>query len=352
MRMQNEIFFHYLDEIEIDSVEYQSFFEKFHGKGSFSIWNTKMHWYFKCGAYKVLVAILDGNYVGQSSGYMAKAMVNGEIKEIWWSVDTFVLKEMRGKSIGKQLQNRLHQDLPNFSSISYSNLNGIIKKKCGAKECLDIRFTYYPISCYFTLIIDLAIKKAINRNLSFPKLRLPYFYPMINHFFYRSNDYDIEEIPRYSLAEDVSGFMEQCLKDAPFHVVRSIDFLKWKYTDNPILSFHAFSILRFGERIGVIILSDVYKGRYLVTQANLVKILDFVVKKEYQKDSGAILEMVLDYCRERWSILPDGILSAQLFQYKPSLLYPKITHMLSTLDTKKIESGYVSYIDQDMERMY
>lgn len=351
--MPSDIIYRYLDEKEIDTYEYMSFFEKFHGKGSFNAWKNKIHWYYRRGAYRVLAAIVDGNYVGQSTGYMANAIVNGEEIEIWWSIDTFVLAEMRGRSIGKKLQEKLHQDLPNFTSVSYSRLNGIIKRKCGAEELLDVSFSYYPISCYLTLLLDLAIKKTLNRGISFPKIRIPFLYLNFNRAFYRLNDFNIRELPKEQFAEEVSDFMELCLKEECFHIVRSIDFLRWKYRDNPMITFHALSISKQGERVGVIVLSEVYEGQYLVTKARLIKVLDFVVKPAYRGLRANLLHLALKYCRKQWKLVPDGVLSAQPIRYFPSLTYPKVTHMLSTLKTeKKIKSGYVSYIDQDMERMY
>lgn len=350
--MQNEVEYRYLDETDINTAQYKSFYETFHGVGSFTKFKPKICWYYKSGAYKVLTALVDGNYAGQSTSYMAKAFVNGEEKEIWWSIDTFVLDKMRGRSIGKKLQEKLHNDLPNFSSVSYSRLNGIIKKKCGAKEVLDVRFTYYPISCYFSLLFELAFNRIVKSNISFPKIRLPYFYFRLNSFFFKLKGFQVKEIPNESFAENVSDFMEECLKDENFHIVRSIHFLKWKYIDNPMISFRALSVFKNDERIGIIILSDVYKGRYIVTKARLLKVLDCVVKPEYSRIQTKLFHKAIAYCRKKWELVPDGVLSAQRMSFSPSLNYPKVTHMLSTLKVKKIESGYISYIDQDMERMY
>lgn len=350
--MSSDIVFRYLDESEIDSSQYESFFEKYHGKGSFHSWRSKIHWYFSSGNYRILVAIVDGNYVGQSSSYMAKAIVNGEEKDIWWSIDTFVLKEMRGRSLGRKLQEKLHNDLPNFSSVSYSKLNGIIKRKCGAKEFLDFQFNYYPISCYFTLLFELSLKKLISRTISFPKIRLPFFYLKANCLFFKAVQFSVEEISDDSFDEDISSFMEQCLRNEPFHIVRSLHYLKWKYRDNPMISFHVLSVMDNGERIGIIVLSDVYKGQYIVTNANLIKVYDYVINPEYEKFRTSIFCCVLNYCSNRWRSIPDGVLSAQSMRYKPSMTYPRVTHMLSTLEVEKLRSGYISYIDQDMERMY
>ena len=341
----------YLREEEIDEPRYVSFFEKYHGAGSFATWGKRIHWYFASGQFRLLVATIDGNYVGQSTAYRAKALVRGEEKEIWWGADFFVLEEMRGKGIGMQLQQKLHEDLPNFSSVAYAAASGFIKRKCGAREIRRVPFFFYPISCFFTLLLELALRKLTSTSVRLPRLRLPSFYLKLNSLFSASaKGLAVREIAREEVPE-LSDFMEACLGDEDFHIVRSKEFLKWKYVENPLISFKAFSLEREGERIGVAILSDVYEGKYLVSQARLSKLYDLIVKKDSGISEEQALKAALDYLQGKWRKAPDGVMAIQDIPFCPKIVYPRNRAFLSTMDDEELGSCYLSYIDQDMEKM-
>ena len=349
--MEGELVLTYLNEEEIEQPEYISFFEKYHGAGSFGTWGKKIHWYFSSGCYRLLVARLGRDYVGQSTAYMAKAMVLGEEKDIWWGADAFVLEEMRGKRIGKRLQQKLHEDLPNFSSAAYAALNGLIKRRCGAREIKSIPYYYYPVSCYLTMMLELTVRKLTRNAVRLPRLRLPSVYLGINSPSRASRRQTVvREIPREEIP-GLSAFMEECLRDEDFHVVRSRQFLQWKYTDNPLISFTALSVERDGKRVGIVILSDTYRGHYLVTQARLAKVYDCVASRESGATREQVLKLALAYMRTKWQEAPDGVLSVQHIPYCPRITYPAGRAFLSTLQAGEIGSCYLSYIDQDMERM-
>ena len=349
--MEDNLNFRYLNETEIDEPKYVSFFEKYHGEGSFETWGKKIHWYFSTDNFRLLVAENESGFLGQSTAYMAKACVFGEEREIWWGADAFVLEEMRGKSIGKRLQKKLHEDLPNFSSVAYAALNGIIKRKCGAKELKSIPFYYYPISCFFTMLLELTIRKLTRNAIRLPRLRLPSLYLKANLLGCSSvKQLVVREITREDVP-DLSTFMEDCLKQEDFHIIRSKEFLKWRYTDNPLTSFNALSVEKDGEQVGIVILSDVYQGRYLVTNARLAKLYDCVAKQESGVSQEQVLKAALAYLRQKWQKAPDGILAIQKIPYCPRITYPRGRAFLSTLECKELHSLYLSYIDQDMESM-
>ena len=349
--MENNLTFRYLSETEIDEPKYVAFFEKYHGEGSFDTWGKKIHWYFNTGHFRLLVAENESGFVGQATAYMAKACVFGEEKEIWWGADAFVLAEMRGKSIGKLLQKKLHEDLPNFSSVAYAALNGIIKRKCGAKEIKSVQFYFYPVSCFFSILLELAIRKLTRKDIQLPRLRLPSLYLRANLLSCSSaKQLVIREIAKKEVP-DLSAFMEDCLKEEDFHIIRSKEFLKWKYTDNPLTSFKALSAEKDGEQVGIVILSDTYQGTYLLAQARLAKLYDCVVKKASGVSQEQVLKAALAYLRPKWQEAPDGILAIQKIPYCPKITYPRDRAFLSTLECKELNSLYLSYIDQDMERM-
>ena len=121
--------------------------------------------------------------------------------------------------------------------------------------------------------------------------------------------------------------------------------------ENPLISFKALSLEREGERIGVAILSDVYEGRYLVSQARLSKLYDLIVKKDSGVSEGQALKAALDYLRGKWRKAPDGVMAIQDIPFCPMIVYPRDRAFFSTMEGKELGSCYLSYIDQDMEKM-
>lgn len=106
---------------------YKLFLHEYYGDSAEERYR-RLEWYKKRGNYYLLLALYNGEPVGQSSAYQASARINGNNSDWWWSVDTFVLSRMRGKGIGKGLQKRLHCDFPNFSSLWYSKSMVLLKE--------------------------------------------------------------------------------------------------------------------------------------------------------------------------------------------------------------------------------
>lgn len=349
--MENEMVLRYLTKGDVESPQYREFLEKYHGQGSYDERLKRMLWYWKQGedSFKVLTASINGELVGQSCAYKAICCVNNKNIEIWWSVDTFVLSSTRGKGVGKKLQGRLHQDCPNFSSAWYSPTNGAIKRKCGAKGILDFPQAYYPVSIYFSTFLELILKKTVNRNITIPHIRLPYFYSLVNTLFKkRWKKYTIEEIDCKQIPE-YSSFMEECLKDEGFRVLRTKEYLKWKYVDNPRIRCRALSIKKDNRQVGLVAFSPVIDGHVVMSKARTLKIYESVFTKDSGLTHRDLLLLVANYCRKMGEKL-DTILSLQSIKYWPVLVYPRPhTELLSTISEDKVQSGYLTYIDQDME---
>ena len=341
----------YITKENIDNSLYREFIEKFHGIGSFEERRQRMLWYWQQGEdkFKVYVAVNNGEYVGQSCAYYALCNINNRVSELWWGVDTFVLSSMRGKGIGKLLQKKLHEDCPNFSSAWYSPTNGIIKRKCGAHGILDFPRAHYPISCFFSIYLELVLKKLVSCKITIPHIRLPYFYSTLNCPNKRwLNNYEVEEMNQHDMPT-FSGFMESCLKDEPFRIIRSEEFLRWKYIDNPRMKCHILVLKKGGEIIGLIAFSPIIDGGFLMSKANVVKIYESIFTMDSGLTHRHLLSLVTDYYKRDKKQL-DFILSLQSVNYTPVLIYPRPhSELLSTLNIDKMPSGYLTYADQDME---
>ena len=137
----------YLSENKISMEKYYELLHTYYNKNEISDRIKRVNWYLQKGDnFRILLALVNGELIGQTCAYKCTAVFNGKEIDWWWGVDNFVIKSMRGKGIGKKLQEKLHKDLINFSSAWYSPSNGHIKRKLGSSPFCKINFNYYPIN--------------------------------------------------------------------------------------------------------------------------------------------------------------------------------------------------------------
>lgn len=342
----------YLTEQDIETKEYISFYEKFHGVGAFEQRRERIHWYFCCAGFKLLTASVDGRYVGQSCAYKTTAVIDGEDTEWWWGCDGFVLLEMRGQGIGKTLQKKLHEDCPNFSSASYSAVNGIIKKKCGGHGLLPYFQFYLPISCYFSLYAELALKKIVSRKLTLPRVHIPFLYYKLNKMISSVGNYAVREFSLADNKEQIAHFMDENLSGSGFHIKRTEAFLQWKYQQNPSLRYHGLEILRRERVEGVIFFSAPYNGTFTLSRVRISKVLDAVVRKGSTLTMRELYLLAIRFLHEKGYKI-DGLKTLLPSSYYLQIRYPrKPIYMLSSYSCSMFSNGYLTFIDQDMEQMY
>ena len=321
--MTDTILYSYLSKSDVDTQRYKSFLEKYHGEGSFIAWRERIAWYFSRGEknYRILVATMGNEYVGQSCAYCVEGVVLKKQIKIWWGVDAFVLPEMRGKGIGKHLQRKLHEELPNFSSAWYSPTNGIIKRKCGSHAILSYPFVYYPVSCYCSILVELILKKLISRKISIPRIRLPYMYSKMNMMNYKwMKAYNVEEL-KVSDIPNLSDFIENILADVDFHIIRNESYLLWKYIDNPRMKCRVLSVSKNGNMVGLIVFSEIRNGSVVLAKANVVKVYESLFSKESGLSHKKMLYVIADYYFHQNKML-DGILSLQKNELPPIFNLP------------------------------
>lgn len=338
----------YLEKEDLYTERYKKFLETEYS--NYEKFIRRMEWYAPHG-FKMLVAEVDGAYMGQSCGTRATAMVNGIEEEIWWSVDTFVVPQSRGMGIGKKLQKKLHEDLKNFSSVWYTPANGHLKRKCGAKEVLAVPFSYYPVSNFFTIFIELVWKKLFSKDIHF-RINLPFFYYHLNSFIgcKLNKEYTVEEMCESDINGNLAAFATTCLKDMPFYIKRDEDYLKWKYVNGPSIRYKMLEIKAKGKKIGIVAFSEDHDGHCVAVKAHVVKIFDSLFIPGYGLSHKKLLMLVMDYFKKK-GIYLDGIWSLQKIDYYPKLVYPRPSaFMLSTLN-ESFDKGYLTYLDQDMDQM-
>lgn len=326
----------------VSESDYFSFLKKQYGFRAHQKHSIRRTWYKKKDGYKILLAIENGKILGQSCAFKDIAIVLQKEIEIWWGIDAFVLPEARGRGLGKLLQKKLHEDLLNFSSAWYSPLNGIVKRKCGAKEIFLLSFCYYPVSSYISYVGTMLIKKITKRDIS---IRLPFsfIYAFINRRRI-AKEYICHEV---ELNKDVFSFINlSSLKFSDFYIKRNEAYLKWRYIENPNLRYHVLEISRNKQIEAYVIFTHMYyDGKFRVS-----KIMDVFKKQSSLLNEKDILYFVSRFFKTKGKNI-DGLLHLTECNYFPRFV--RHTMFLSTINLEKeIKNPCISYSDQDMVQMY
>lgn len=331
----------YKDEYAGSDQEYFEFLTKCYADRASIKFNERGRWYHNGQGYKILLAVRDNKIVGQSCAFKVVVVVKGKDKPIWWGCDSYVLAEARGCGVGKRLQRKLHEDLPNFSSAYYAPTNGHIKRKLGAKELFPIEFTYYPISSCLLPIGSMIASKFLKRK--WPFVHIPNLYYHLNKA--SASKYKYKKV---ELTEELVGKMQTSLQQSDFYIKRDWGYMKWRYVDSPGLTYNVIEISNKDQVLAhAIISSACSKGNYKV-----VYLMDQFIYNSECINNKSVLAVVASYIKEMIGTI-DGIYSLHPANWFLKFIYPKPNvKFLSTIEVTDIINPYVSYSDQDMVQIY
>lgn len=340
----------FLDKKQVESEEYKVLQQKIHGPQGYISRKKRIDHYAESADFRLLVAVKNGQMIGQASAFKVMAIIENKEQPLYWGCDTFLLSESRGLGIGKQLQYKLHQICPNFSSAWYSPINGIIKKKCGCTSLIDLKFTYYPVSIYWGIFEQLISAKICKKRLAL-NLSLPYFYYKINNFFHKNklNSYAIEEVQFENINQEISDFMEEALAMYDFHIKRSLEFLKWAYGWKKG-QYHMLAIKKEKQIKAIVAFSEIHNATHVVARFHGISILDLVVHPKEPLTKKDILLYVIKFYKQQKRRL-DGLITFEQMNYFPKFIYPWPSSPLLSTYGKKVSKGYLSFIDQDMDQL-
>lgn len=350
MKSNEKIEYHFLSNEEVNSAEYIELQNKIHGKNGYESRIKRIRHYSETGDLRILVAKVDGIMVGQASAFKVTAIIEGKEQALYWGCDTFLLQEYRGYGIGKTLQKIMHETCPNFSSAWYSPINGIIKRKCGCSDLMELRFTYYPVSYFMGMMWQLVTLKIFKKRIKI-NTSIPYLYYKLNKLFYHNplSKYDIQTVNYDSIGREISEFMETALKGYDFHIKRSLDFLKWAYG----WKHNAYTMLKFlanGKIEAIVAFSNIHEATHVVAKVKGVSIYDLIISPDSKLTRKDILMYVIEYHKCRRMKL-DGIITFEYMPWFPKFFYPRPYAALLSTYGKKVEKGYLSLIDQDMDQL-
>ena len=335
-----------LEETSFTESEYHQLLQEFNGNRT--VYKIEQYeWYQKHGKYLVAVAIVNGKLVGQATGYACNVSCKGVKIPISWGCDTFVLPQYRGLGLGKKLQKYLHNNTQNFSSAGYTPLNGIIKRKCGAKELFTNDFLYYPVTNLFNFALKKLGKKWLNKDLKIPSCSFPLYY-YLNRKKIKRFTVCIEEYK--DISEEILAFIETTLHSQyDFYVIRDKEYMQWKYVENPSMTFKMLTIRKNDVLCGVIFFTDVASCALSGINLRHCKLLDSILVKDCGFTQKDALLCVMQYWTSR-NIRVDGIASMFNVPYLGKVGFKR--PMLSTLQNVNIHSPYMAYSDQDLEQMH
>lgn len=338
----------YFDGNEITEKQYFAFIEKAYGEKAKHKCEERFPWLRKNHGYRILLALSDGEIIGQACAYEVKAIANGKEISLTWGIDNIVLPEARGKGVGKTLQKTLHETTPNFSSAWYSYTNGHIKRKCGAKAFSPNRFPYYAVSKYFGIYAEIAFKLIFKRYIRIPS-RIPNLY---HNLFGRkkAKEFVFSEIRDFT--EEHIKFIQETLEiNYDFYVKRDMEYLKWRYNENPtIKGHHIIEVKKENETIAIIGFTEPQRRNYVRTTYFGATILDIFAKDNSLFSKKDALGIIVDYYKKR-KITLDGISTIFEIPYLPKINYPRKGIPFLTTYSGEINRPYISLLDQDMEQM-
>lgn len=327
--------------------KYHYFVAEFHGEAA-AHHLKRTRWYMAHFDFRILLAYVDGELAGQSCAYKTSAVINGVQKDLWWSVDTFVLSKYRGLGLGKKLQAKLHEDCVNFSSLWYSKTNGAIKKKLGAMRLLSTKLNYYPINALARIVsAALRKKKSIGRHHLISNKYL-FFHRLCPHKRFTEKRLSVSEF--LDLAPEIKQYLAA---NYDFYVDRDKEYLKTKYIDNPsVAGYEIIGLYNKKQEIlsAVYILSKPYVHQTVSVYLNVCSILDSFIFDKNVREKDIVRSAVVNAAANS---NVDGLIAFGEPQGLLRLTYPlRGLDLLSTMHPdKQISQPYISFMDQDMEQM-
>ena len=333
--------FYYSEGLGIED-RYKKFLKEFYKERFEAKW-ARYKWYSKIKGYHVLLAEIDGELVGQSCACPCQLSIGGEVRTIYWSVDSFVLTICRGKGVGKALQKKLHEDHEGFSSTSYSSVNGHIKIKCGAHPISTTNFYYYPISSFVSLYFSFAVNKLFNKHLGI--IRFRNLYVKSNY----SKDIIIKEESGWN-SKDVEFANHTLSSRYDMYVYRDDMYMKWKYNENPSVSYIILKVVTKENIVGIVSVSKPSIEVFAGIPLSVVKILDFFNPLNSGLSDKELLNNIKTWIAKNYQDV-DVIMGVTDIATLLKIKYHTRRFLTNLKNIPPVQKPYISCMDQDVEQM-
>ena len=165
-----------------------------------------------------------------------------------------------------------------------------------------------------------------------------------------AKDFVFEEI--YDFDDSDISFISKVLSGKDLFVKRDKKYLRWKYFDNPSLLSppHIIRVHSHGQLVAIFSFTTAKDSKYISTSVCVSVLLDSFVDANYNFSDQNIIKYIVKYHKERGVVL-DGVRSLQAIKYYPKIVYPMCGVPLLSTYSGKLDSFYLSLIDQDMEQI-
>lgn len=110
------------------------------------------------------------------------------------------------------------------------------------------------------------------------------------------------------------------------------------------------AIKRDGRINAVVAFSNVHNATHVIARFKGVSILDLVISPDSQLTTKDVLLYVIQYHKERKEKI-EGVITFEQMNYFPKFIYPIPSVPLLSTYGKKLQKGYISFIDQDMDQL-
>jgi GNAT superfamily N-acetyltransferase len=204
-------------------------------------------------------------------------------------VDAFLSPKFQGRGVFQKLVRNVFDECHKIG-IEYllGSPNEIARpiwvKRYGFREIFDYRSMVRPFN--FSSIIRKKIKnRLLSKLLMFP---ISFLFRLIFQLYYRDKSIALEEITLPD--KKIDGVWKACMNGYLFSLVKSSDYLKWRYQDNP--EFYRYYLVRKEDKpYGFVIVKINTLKSY--TFAHLVDILFPFEDKKFLK--CMVSELILSF---------------------------------------------------------
>jgi hypothetical protein len=210
--------------------------------------------------------------LGQSV-YLPRKLFNIDASTFlaYQGIDTFIEPEARGKGTLEKIQNMA---LAAIKDPIYSFPNKIAEKialRNGRKIYAPLEYDLFPL------------------RMQFHKSK---FLAYIPNFVFEIV-YHLAFMVKYAFADtgisivELSRFSNRPLNISPkINGIKSIDYLNWRFKDNPTRTYSAFEFMQSGKSLGYIVFTS---------KQSMIEIYDFLCEKNQEK---ACLKAFIKWCRK------------------------------------------------------
>ena len=331
---------------EFQSKEYKQLLRNYYSE-KYKLKLRQFEWFRQIKDYVTVIALVDGVMVGQASAYACNVKCKEETEIIYWGCDTFILEEYRGLGLGRKMQQFLYDNVPNFTSVGYSKINGIIKRKCGAKKIGESVFSYYGVCTIAQFLVLKVISLLFKKEQTVKTCKLPMYY-LFNRII--CNGFCLKEENYLDIENEVIDFINLVLETQyDFYVIRNKSYMKWKYVDNKTMTFRLLTYRdECGKLLGLAFVTDAFKTKLSGLNLTYSKVLDLFIKSEAKISNRDFHFSIIRYFLSK-GIYLDGLASLFDFKWLGKISFRR--DMLSTFQPIAIKAPYISYSDQDLEQM-